>query len=76
MEEAQKQRMKQLNELEEIRQDVVQRTILIQNHRVKWHDKFLKQKVFRKVTRLYCLIRDLKTSKVNLQPDGWDHMKS
>ena len=36
----------QLNELDEIRQDVVQRTTLIQNQRTKWHDKFLKRKTF------------------------------
>ena len=36
----------QLNELDEIRQDVVQRTALIQNQRTKWHDKFLKKKTF------------------------------
>jgi len=35
-----------LNELDEIRQDVIQRTILVQNQRSKWHDKFIKKKQF------------------------------
>ena len=46
MDEAREQRLMQLNELDEIRQDAVQRTTLIQNQRTKWHDKFLKQKTF------------------------------
>jgi len=46
LDEAQKQRLMQLNELDEIRQDAVQRTVLIQNQRTKWHDKFLKKKTF------------------------------
>ena len=36
----------QLNELDEIRQDAVQRTVLVQNQRTKWHDKFVKKKTF------------------------------
>ena len=44
LEEAHKQRVSQINELDEIRQDVLQRTMLIQNQRKKWHDKFIKQK--------------------------------
>ena len=46
LDEAQEQRLMQLNELDEIRQDVFQRTALIQNQRTKWHDKFLKNKTF------------------------------
>jgi hypothetical protein len=46
LDEAQKQRSLQLNELDEIRQDVIQRTILVQNQRSKWHDKFIKKKHF------------------------------
>jgi len=44
--EAQKQRIMQLNELDEICQDVFQHTILVQNQRSKWHDKFIKKKHF------------------------------
>ena len=43
---AQEQRVMQLNELGEIRQDALQRTILIQNQRSKWHDKYIKKKHF------------------------------
>ena len=70
LDEAQEQKLMQLNELDEIRQDVVQRTVLIQNQRTKWHDKFLK-----KVIGLYCLTHGLNTSKVSLPLDGWDPMK-
>jgi hypothetical protein len=44
--EAQKQRVMQLNELREIRQDALQRTILVKNQRSKWHDKYIKKKHF------------------------------
>ena len=46
LDEAQKQRVLQINELDEIRQDALQRTMLIQNQWKKWHDKFIKQKQF------------------------------
>jgi hypothetical protein len=32
--------------LDEIRQDAIQQTILVQNQRSKWHDKFIKKKHF------------------------------
>jgi len=44
--EAQKQRVMQLNELGEIRQDVIQRTILVKNQCSNWHDKYIKKKHF------------------------------
>ena len=46
LDEAQKQRILQINELDEIRQDALQRTMLIQNQRKTWHDKFIKKKQF------------------------------
>ena len=46
LDEAQKQRILQINELDEIRQDALQRMMLIQNQRKTWHDKFIKQKQF------------------------------
>ena len=46
LDEAQKQRILQLNELNEIRQDALQRTTLIQEQRNKWHDKYIKKKYF------------------------------
>jgi hypothetical protein len=46
LDEAQRQRALQLNELDEIRQDAIQRAILVQNQRSKWHDKFIKKKHF------------------------------
>ena len=46
LEEAQKHQILQINELYEIRQDALQRTILIQNQQKKWHDKFIKKNRF------------------------------
>ena len=43
---AQKHQLAQLNELDEIRSMDVQRTIFIQQQRMKWNDKFIKNKVF------------------------------
>jgi len=44
--EAQKHRLEQLNELDEIRQYAVQRTSLVQQQRSKWHDKYIREKKF------------------------------
>jgi len=44
--EAQKHRLEQLNELDEVRQDVVQRIGIVQQQRAKWHDKYIKDKKF------------------------------
>eukprot|EP00253_Pinus_taeda_P017066 PITA_17066 len=46
--EAQKHRMDQLNELDEIRHDAILRTDLVQHQRTKWHDRFIKEKKFQK----------------------------
>ena len=35
--------MEQLNELDEIRQDAVQKTSLVQQQRSRWHDKYIKE---------------------------------
>ena len=56
LEEAQKQRILQINELDEIRRNALQRTMLIQNQRNKWHDKFIKQNQFN--TRDWALLFD------------------
>eukprot|EP00253_Pinus_taeda_P014440 PITA_14440 len=41
--EAQKKRMGQLNELDEIRQYSIQKTSLVQQQRSRWHDKYIKE---------------------------------
>jgi hypothetical protein len=46
LDEAHQQRLLQLNELDETRQESLQRTTLIQEQRTKWHDKYLKKKKF------------------------------
>ena len=46
--EAQKHRMDQLNELDEIRQDAILRTDLVQHQRTKWHDPHIKERKFQK----------------------------
>ena len=45
--EAKKHRLEQINELDEIRQDVVQKTSLVQQQRARWHDKYIKEKKFK-----------------------------
>ena len=35
-----------MNELDEIRQEEIQRTDLVQHQRAKWHDKYIKDKKF------------------------------
>jgi hypothetical protein len=45
--DAQQQRITQLNELDEIRQDDIQHTTIIQQQRMKWHDKFIRKKKFK-----------------------------
>lgn len=44
--EAQKQRMTQLNELDEIKEEAFQRTSLVQQQRSIWHDKYIKERKF------------------------------
>ena len=44
--EAQKIRLNQLNELDENQLAVVDQTMLIQQQRSNWHDRFIKKKVF------------------------------
>jgi hypothetical protein len=46
LDDAKKKRSLQLNALDEIRQVSIQQTILVQNQRRKWHDKFIKNKHF------------------------------
>lgn len=38
--------MGQLNELDEIRQEALQNTILVQQQRFRWHDKYIKERKF------------------------------
>ena len=45
--EAQQQRVLQLNELDEIRENALQHTILVQEQMTKWHDKSIKKKQFK-----------------------------
>ena len=40
--------MEQLNELDEIRQEAILRTDLVQYQRAKWHDKYIKERKFQK----------------------------
>ena len=45
--EAQQQRILQLNELDETRENALQHTILVQEQRTKWHDKLIRKKQFK-----------------------------
>ena len=63
-----------INELYEIRQDALERTMLIQNQRKKWHDKFIKQKQFN--TGDWALLFDSRYKYLKEKlPVGWVHMK-
>ena len=43
--EAQKQRVMHLNELNEIHQDAIQHTMLIEDQRDCWHDQLIKKNI-------------------------------
>jgi len=46
LDEVHKQKVMQLNELDEIKKDALQSTTLIQDQRDKWHDKVIKKNSF------------------------------
>ena len=45
---AQQQRVMELNQLDEIRQQAVEHTSRVHQQRIKWHDPFIKNKTFNK----------------------------
>jgi hypothetical protein len=59
--EAQKQRIAQLNELDEIKQEAFQQTELVQQQRATWHDKLIKKKEF--APRNWALLFDSRFKK-------------
>ena len=63
--EALQQRVMQLNELDEIRQQAVQHTLLVQHQRIKWHDRFIKNKKFHKGDRALLFDSKFKDFKAN-----------
>ena len=46
--EAQQQRIMELNQLDEKRQQAIEQTTLVQQQRMKWHDRYIKTKTFQK----------------------------
>eukprot|EP00253_Pinus_taeda_P029960 PITA_29960 len=46
--EAQQQRIMALNQLDEHRQQAIEHTTLVQQQRMKWHDRYIKTKTFHK----------------------------
>jgi hypothetical protein len=46
--EAQKERIMQLNQLDEIRQAAIEHNTLIQQQRAHWHDKYIKEEAIQK----------------------------
>eukprot|EP00253_Pinus_taeda_P029098 PITA_29098 len=46
--EAQQQRIMELNQLDEHRQQAIEHTTLVQQQRMKWHDRYIKTKTFHK----------------------------
>lgn len=47
LDKAQKERIQQLNQLDEMRQQAEQTTIHMQKHRKQWHDSHIKKKHFK-----------------------------
>ena len=58
--EAQKRRLNQLNELDKNRLAAVDQTVLIQQQRSNWHDRFIKKKVFYEEDWALFMIHDSK----------------
>ena len=48
LDEAQKQRLNQLNKLDEKQLVALHHTAIVQQQHTKWHDRFIKMKVFQK----------------------------
>eukprot|EP00253_Pinus_taeda_P017838 PITA_17838 len=46
--EAQQQRIMELNQLDEKHQQAIEQTTLVQQQRMKWHDRYIKTKTFQK----------------------------
>ena len=62
---ARQQRILQLNELDETRENALQHTILVQEQRTKWHDKFIRKNSLPKETGHFFLTLGIKTSKAS-----------
>eukprot|EP00253_Pinus_taeda_P036071 PITA_36071 len=73
--EAQKHRMEQLNELDEIKQEENLRTDLVQHQRAKWHGRYIKEKRFQEGDWALLFDSKFKTSKVNFRPIVLGHMR-
>lgn len=72
---AQKERLHNLNGLDEIRMEAMNHIETIQKQRTKWHDQFIKTKAFN--VGDWALLYD---SRINIirgsyNPNGWDPMK-
>jgi len=61
--EAQKQRVMHINELNEIHQDAIQHTMLIEDQRDCWHDQLIKKNISIQEIGLYSLIAGLNISR-------------
>ena len=48
LDESQRQRLNQLNELDEKRLVALHHTAIVQQQHTKWHDRFIKKKLFQK----------------------------
>ena len=73
--EAHKERIMQLNQLDEMRQAAVEQTILVQQQRAQWHDKFIKKKQFKVGDWALYLIQSSKKLKLYLKLIGLGHMR-
>lgn len=73
--QAQKERIVKSNQLDEMRQQAEERTILMQKQRKQWHDSHIKMKEFKEGDWAYSLTPNLEIIKPSSQHIGWAHMK-
>jgi len=67
--------MRQLNELDEIRQEALQKTSLVQQQRSRWHDKYIKERKFHPGDWAVLFDSKFKNFQGKLKPTSLDLMK-
>ena len=75
MTEAQKHRLEQINELDEIRKDAVQRINIVQQQRIIWYDKYIKEKKFQEGAGHSFLTQNSRIFKGNFRLNSLGHIR-
>eukprot|EP00253_Pinus_taeda_P002430 PITA_02430 len=71
LDQAQKERIQQLNQLDEMRQQAEEKTILMQKQRKQWHDAHIKKKQFKEGDWALLFDSKFRDHKASLPPIGW-----